>query len=169
MLKSCFAVLMIFSLCSTLSAKEAPLPTVAHVDLTQYLGKWYEIARYPFYFQKGCYRSTATYSLNKDGSIHVLNECFKGPTGKYKKAVAKAWAVDANSNSKLKVQFFWPFSADYWIIDLSPTYQYAVVSEPTRKHLWILARTPSLDKDTYQQILLRLQALGFDTSKLIGQ
>jgi apolipoprotein D and lipocalin family protein len=73
--------------------------------------------------------------------------------------------VDA-SNAKLEVQFFWPFKGNYWIVDLGPDYEYAVVGHPARKYLWILSRTPRMDEATYQAILGRLREQGYDLSRL---
>ena len=54
---------------------DKPLATVDQVDLQRYAGTWYEIARLPQWFQRGCYDSTATYSLNDDGTVKVVNRC----------------------------------------------------------------------------------------------
>jgi len=74
--------------------------------------------------------------------------------------------VDTTTNAKLKVWFFWPFKGNYWIIDLNPDYQWAVVGEPSRKYLWILSRTPTMDGAIYQEILERLTQKGYDPAKL---
>jgi apolipoprotein D and lipocalin family protein len=146
----------------------APLPVAQYVDLDKYAGKWYEIARMPAPFEKECYATTATYTVNKDGTVHVLNTCHKQSTqGRLKKATAKAYVVDPVSNAKLKVQFFWPFTGDYWILDIGDQYEYAVVGEPSRKYLWVLSRTPDLDKHILNGILEKAKAQGFNTSKLI--
>jgi apolipoprotein D and lipocalin family protein len=92
------------------------LEVVPYVDLERYIGKWYEIAHLPAKFQEGCSDTTATYTLDADGSISVLNECVKG--GKISQAKSKAKVIDKKSGAKLKVTFFWPLSGDYWIIDL---------------------------------------------------
>jgi apolipoprotein D and lipocalin family protein len=63
--------------------------------------------------------------------------------------------------------FLWPFSGDYWILDLDPDYKYAVVGEGKRKYLWILSRTPEIDPEIYSQILNRISVQGYDTAKLI--
>jgi apolipoprotein D and lipocalin family protein len=145
-----------------------PLKTVGFVDLNRYLGRWYEIARYHHRFQEGCVGSSATYSLRDDGKITVLNECYENSfSGKLRSAKGKAWVVDKKTNSRLKVSFFWPFSGDYWIIDLGTDYEYAVVGHPSRKYLWILSRTPEMDEEVYQSILARLQMQEYDTGKLI--
>ena len=148
--------------------KSEPLPVVPYVDLKRYTGTWYEIARYPHKFQEGCVESKATYSLRDDGKIAVLNECYDNTfSGKIRSAKAKAWVIDKKTNAKLKVSFFWPFSGDYWIIDLGKNYEYAVVGHPKRKYLWILSRTKTMEEKVYKAILSRLKDEQYDTSKLI--
>ncbi|MBI5102929.1 MAG: lipocalin family protein [Nitrospirae bacterium] len=146
-----------------------PLDTVSHVDLTRYMGVWYEIARYPNSFQKGCVGSRATYSLMDNGKVSVLNECYDGSfNGKLRSAKGKAWVVDKETNSKLKVSFFRPFAGDYWIIDIADDYSYVVIGHPHRKYLWILCRTKTMEHETYEGILKRLvEVHHYDTSKLI--
>jgi apolipoprotein D and lipocalin family protein len=147
--------------------RAAPLSTVTSVDLARYLGKWYEIASYPAWFQKGCTGSTADYSLLPDGRIRVVNRCFKGSLdGPLKRSSGKAEVVDKATHAKLKVWFFWPFKGDYWIIDLDPDYQWAVVGVPSRKYLWILSRTPTLDGAVYDGILRRVIEKGYDPTRL---
>ena len=105
---------------------DSPLTVVDVVDLNRYLGMWYEIASYPSWFQKGCTGSTAEYSLLSDGKIQVINRCHKDSLeGPLKVSKGKAEVVDTTTNAKLKVWFFWPFKGNYWIIDLSPDYQWA--------------------------------------------
>ena len=141
------------------------LSVVPHVELNKYLGKWYEIAHLPFKFEDGCSDITATYGLNKDGSISVLNECTKN--GKAKIAKGKAKTVDKNSGAKLKVTFFWPFYGDYWIIKLGDNYDYSVVGTPNRRYLWILSRNPQMDETLFSQIVEFAKSNGFSIEKLI--
>ncbi|UCG79438.1 MAG: lipocalin family protein [Nitrospirota bacterium] len=145
------------------------LEVVKHVDLDRYTGTWYEIARYPNSFQKDCYESRATYSLRDDGKISVLNECYKGSRqGKLRSAKGKAWVVDKETNARLKVSFFWPFSGDYWIIELEENYQYVVIGHPERKYLWILSRQKTMGDDLYNAILSRLGSVHkYDISRIM--
>jgi len=144
-----------------------PLTTVQQVDLHRYAGTWYEIARYPNRFQKKCDSdTTATYLLRDDGTVGVLNSCRKSD-GTMTSSKGTAKVVDQATNAKLKVTFFWPFSGDYWIIDLAPDYSYAVVGEPSRKYLWILSRTPQMDDTTYREITERIRFLGYDPTRLL--
>jgi apolipoprotein D and lipocalin family protein len=153
--------------CAATAKDNPPLTVVNSVDLERYLGKWYEIASYPAWFQKGCTGSTAEYSLLPDGKIQVINRCRKDSLdGPLKESKGKAEVVDTVTNAKLKVWFFWPFKGNYWIIDLNPDYQWAVVGEPSWKYLWILSRTPTLDEAVYQEISGRLPQKGYDPAKL---
>lgn len=145
-----------------------PLETVAHVDLARYLGTWYEIASFPQSFQRGCTATTATYSLRSDGDIDVLNRCRKGSIdGEEKTALGRARVVDRPTNAKLEVSFFRPFWGDYWIIGLHEDYSFAVVGHPGRDYLWILSRTPTMAEATYEAIVARVQAQGYETSRLV--
>jgi len=145
----------------------APLATVPAVDLNRYAGKWHEIAAFPQRFQKGCHCTTAEYQLHPEGYVEVFNACRKNkPTGKLKSIRGKAFAVPGSNNSKLQVQFFWPFLGDYWVLALAEDYSYAVVGAPDREYLWILSRTPVMAPGLYHQLLQEIANKGFDISRL---
>jgi apolipoprotein D and lipocalin family protein len=144
------------------------LKVVPFVDLSQYLGTWYEIARYPHSFQENCFASQANYTMLEDGIIRVVNRCWLGGfDGELNEAEGKAWIVDKTTNAKLKVQFFWPFSGDYWVIILDPEYQYAVVGHPSLEYLWILNRSQKMEPQLYKKLLQNIEQRGYDTTKLI--
>ena len=146
---------------------KSELGVVAAVDLSRYAGRWYEIARLPNRFEKKCVDSvTATYTLRSDGKVDVVNRCRKA-NGEYTTAKGKAKIVDKKTNAKLKVTFFWPFYGDYWILDLGPDYEYAVVGAPNRDYLWILSRTPQIDDQLYQRLLAKMATQGFETQRMI--
>lgn len=145
-----------------------PLQVVPYVDLGRYVGTWYEIARYPHSFQKGCVATTATYTLRSDGDIDVLNQCRLATLdGEMSSAAGKAKVTDRATNAKLKVTFFWPFYGDYWIIDLDEAYTFAVVGHPSRDYLWVLSRSPHMDDEVYRGILQRLEKQSYDTGRLM--
>ncbi len=158
--------IFIFAVGTVWAAK--PVEVAPSVDLARYAGKWYEIARLPNRFQRDCAGdTTATYTLRPDGKVTVLNECRRAD-GRWKSARGTARVADARGpNTKLKVTFFWPFSGNYWIIDLDPEYRWAVVGEPGRGYLWILSREPRLAPALYEQIVDRAKRQGFDTEKLL--
>ena len=150
-----------------LESRKDELEVVQSVDLTRYTGRWYEIARLPNSFQKKCAGAvTANYTKRADGKIEVVNQCRKA-SGEYTTAKGEAKIVDKKTNAKLKVTFFWPFYGDYWILDLGPNYEYAVVGEPDREYLWILSRSPRMDEALYQQLLQKMAEKGFNTEKMI--
>jgi apolipoprotein D and lipocalin family protein len=148
-----------------LRAQDKPLETVKNVDINRYLGKWYEIAAFPQYFQKGCSCTTAEYSIKENGTIQVKNDCIK--KGKSSGIIGKAFIADKKSNAKLDVQFFWPFKGKYWIIALAPDYSYAVVGHPNRKYLWILNRKPVMNDQTYNHLVALAANKGFDIRNLV--
>ncbi len=151
----------------------APLNTVPSVDVPRYTGTWYEIAKYPNWFQKKCVSSTsATYSLQADGQVQVLNRC-KTANGEWSEALGQARQIGRANSPRLQVRFapawlsFIPLVwGNYWIIDLDPQYQWVVVSEPSREYLWVLSRTPELSAATYQSLLDKLAANGFDLQRI---
>jgi len=144
-----------------------PLETVPRVDLHRYIGRWYEIARYPNSFERKCDRDvTAQYSIKRNGDIRVVNSCITSSSS-ITRSTGTAKIVDKSTNAKLKVTFFWPFYGKYWIIALGRDYDYAVVGEPSRKYLWILGRTPQMSDDLYQQLTAQLAEKAYDASKLV--
>lgn len=149
------------------SRNHRPLETVPAVDLIRYMGKWYEIAAFPLIFERGCYCTTAEYSLHPAGYVNVVNICNrKSPQGKKTQSVGKAFPVLGSNYSKLKVQFQWPFRGDYWIIALDEDYSHALVGTPDRQYLWILARSPFMAPTLYQNLVHLAQQKGFDTDHL---
>jgi apolipoprotein D and lipocalin family protein len=150
-----------------LANSHPPLETVSIVDVNRYLGRWYEIARYPNRFERKCARDvTAHYSIKANGEIRVVNSCIT-PAGSVTRSVGTAKIVDKSGHAKLKVTFFWPFYGNYWIIGLGPDYEYAVVGEPSRKFLWVLGRVPQMSDELYLRITSQLASKGYDASKLL--
>ena len=142
--------------------------TVKTLDLSRYLGKWYEIARFPHSFEKNLVGVTATYKLRDDGMIEVLNEGYKGTLdGKHSKAVGKAKIPNKKEPGKLKVSFFWFFYADYFVLELDQVnYQYAMIGSSSDKYFWILSRTPQMAPDVYNQLLQKARKRGYHLEKL---
>lgn len=164
-------VSMIFLL-SACGGEPEPLPVVDHVELQRYTGTWHEIARLPHWFQRGCYNSTATYSLNDDGTLKVVNRCQREDGASQAEGTARV--VEAATNAKLKVRFDNWFSnlfptiaeGNYWILHLSDDYDVAMIGEPERKYFWILARRPELPDERYNALVDKAQRLGFPVEEL---
>jgi apolipoprotein D and lipocalin family protein len=151
--------------CVGMPEKVAP---VAHFDLDKYLGRWYEIARLDHSFERGLTRVTADYSLREDGGVRVLNRGYDEKNNAWKEAEGKAYFVKEADQGYLKVSFFGPFYGAYVVFELDhKNYQYALVSGPDLSYLWILARTPQLEKEVLNRLKKKAAAAGFDTSRLI--
>jgi apolipoprotein D and lipocalin family protein len=154
----------------SLSTNSQPLQTVERVDLEKYMGRWYDIASYPATFQKGCRCTTADYELAPGKKyIRVVNRCIRFKNGRSKLSMihGKAFIVEGSNNSRLKVQFFWPFSGDYYIIGLADDYNWAIVGHPKRKYLWILCREAYMPTQTYNDILKIIREKGYDPNRLV--
>jgi apolipoprotein D and lipocalin family protein len=162
-LKSLLAAFFVTIGCSAGEPKTT-LTTVPNVDLQRYAGTWYELASYPQFFEKGCTNVKATYTAKK-GYVEVFNQSIK--KGKPNNIKGKAFVVGNSGNARLKVQFFWPFKGDYWIIDLAGDYSWALVSNPKRTTMWILSRTPKMDTALYNSLVAKLVEKGFEKEKIV--
>lgn len=146
-----------------------PLEAITSLDVARYMGTWYEVAKYPNWFQKRCIANTsATYATQQNGMLQVVNRCQK-EDGSMSEALGAAKQVGDASSPKLEVRFapawlsFLPFMwGNYWVIDLDPQYQLAAVSEPSRKYLWILSRSKTVEPTAYESLLQRLKQKGFN-------
>ena len=164
-------MLLLFS-CIRSHAQE-PVTPIASLNVARYMGTWYEIAKYPNFFQRKCASNTvAEYSTQPDGTVRVFNRCTQD-NGKVIDALGQARQIGNATSPKLEVRFapawlsFLPFVwGNYWVIDIDPEYQLVAVSEPKREYLWILSRTPEVDGKAYEGLLARLVKSGFDMGKL---
>lgn len=171
MKKTLFLVLLMSGLISATSY--ADQETVDQVDLTRYVGKWYEIASIPQTFTKQCVgNTTAEYTSLPSGEIQVINSCDKSD-GKRSVAEGRAKVVDTVTNAKLKVTFvkffdwIFRFGGDYWIIGLEDNYRYAIVGHPTKEYAWILSRDPAMSKEDLLSAYGILKSNGYDTCKIL--
>jgi apolipoprotein D and lipocalin family protein len=165
----------ILGLASPAPAQNGAVTTVERVDLDRYVGRWYEIARFPNRFQRRCMGDVqATYTRRSDGRIDVVNEC-RTENGGTDTARGIARVVDERTGAKLKVRFApawlswlpWVWG-DYWIIGLADDYSWATVASPDREYLWILSRTPRLDAEALAAARARAAANGFEIDRLVA-
>lgn len=133
----------------------------------RYLGKWYEIARFDFKFEKNMNQVTANYSKNPDGTIKVENRGYNYVKNEWKQSTGEARFVNSENEARLKVSFFKPFWAGYNVIELDPEYKYALVVGNNLDYMWILSREKTIPEAVKNQFLDKAKAIGYDTSKLI--
>ena len=159
-------VLLGLAACST-TPPEGVSP-VTPFDLTRYEGKWYEIARLDHSFERGMSDVNATYQLQEDGSVKVINRGYDTQRQAWKEAIGRALFIGDSSTGSLKVSFFGPFYGGYHVIALDQqNYRWSLVAGPDRDYLWILARDKTLPAEVREQLLSQARALGFATDKLI--
>ena len=176
------ATTLLFSVAAASAQSIAPVEPIASLDVARYLGTWYQVALYPNRFQSQCVsETTATYRERGDGAIEVRNRCRKA-NGEFDEAIGYAVPTGTLAEgtlrpAQLEVSFLpswlrwaqalghWGWGA-YWVIQLAPDYRYAVVSESSRKYLWVLSRTPALTDADEAAIRARLQQQGYDLAQL---
>jgi apolipoprotein D and lipocalin family protein len=148
---------------------QPPIQSVAMVDQSRWMGRWYQIARLPNRFQKGCTGAYTDFSLRDDGQINVINSCRNEKDGSLRQEKGHAWVIEPTSNARIKVSFFWPFRSEFWVIGLGKEYEYTVVASPNRKYLWIMSRTPTMSDDLYADIVKEIERQGFDINKILRE
>ena len=161
-----FAILTLALLGSCQSIPDGAT-AVKPFDVKAYVGKWYEIARLDFRFERNLTNTTANYSLNEDGTIKVLNRGYDYKKKEWKEATGKAKFAGLKDEARLKVSFFGPFYSGYNVIAIDQDYQYALVAGESLKYLWLLSRKTEMPEDVKANYLKKAQAIGYKTSDLI--
>lgn len=164
-----FLAILSFSACATsMSKTETPaLPTVNHVDLQRYVGRWYVIANIPPSVEKDAYNSVEEYRIDEDGNIPTVFTFRKGGfDGKLKTLESKGFVKNTQTNAEWGVRFIWPIKAEYLIAWLAEDYSQVIVARSKRDYVWIMARTPTISDRDYSALQGRVAAMGYDTSLL---
>ena len=158
--------LCVFQSCSSVGIPDG-VTAVQNFEKDKYLGKWYEIARFDFRFERNLDNTTAEYSVNPDGTIKVLNKGYNFKKQMWDSAEGKAKFVGSESEARLKVSFFGPFYAGYNVVDIDKDYQAALVYGSSTKYIWILSRTKTIDNATKNRLLEKAKKDGYDVSQFI--
>jgi len=148
--------------------------TIAHADVDRFMGRWYEIARMPNRRESNCVRDVvATYERRNASAIRIVNVC-RTADGELERVQGVARIRDGDSKAKLELRYaplalaWLPFLwDDWWILEAAPEYTYMMTGDPSRRSLWIYARTPALDEATYGTLIAHAAAQGYDTSRLV--
>lgn len=148
--------------------RSAPISVAENFDLKRYLGLWYEIARFPNRFEKGCVGVTAEYRMRDDGKVAVINSCKKGSLSAEAETIEGTATVQGPAKLRVNFVSWLPFAAgDYWVLYVDAGYQFAVVGEPKGNTGWILARNKSISNAQLNKGLEVLAANGYDTAQMV--
>jgi apolipoprotein D and lipocalin family protein len=166
-----FALLTLLStllLACASTSKLPPQPTVAHVDIPRFMGKWYVIASIPTSFEKNAHNATETYTWNEkeqriDVDFRFLKESFKGEE---KKIPQKGFIYNQQTKAEWRIQPFWPLKFAYLIVGLADDYSDTIIGVPDRGNVWIMARAPSIAPARYDALVAQVKAFGYDVTKL---
>ena len=168
-INSVYSLIILITMLGIYSCATIPknAKAVKPFDKEKYLGKWYEIARFDFKFERHLNNTTAEYSLNNNGSIRVNNKGYNTQKNEWKQAIGKAKFVGDEHTAMLKVSFFGPFYSGYNVLAIDDNYKYALVAGASLKYLWILSREPSIPEDIKTKYLTLAKKIGFETSNLL--
>lgn len=157
---------LLLGACSLLQKKPAPMPTVPHVDLQRYVGRWYVIANIPPWIERGAHNAVEEYRLDDDGNVPTVFTWRKGGfDGPLRRLHSKGFP-SASNPALWGVQFVWPIKAEYRIAWLAPDYSRVIVARSKRDYVWLMARTPTIPMDEFEQHRRRIADLGYDVSRL---
>jgi apolipoprotein D and lipocalin family protein len=160
-------VLLASLVISGCASNEPEMMTVDYVDIDRFMGSWYVIANIPTFVEKGAHNAVETYRLNDDGTIATTFTYRKdGFDGKLKEYNPKGFILDSETNARWGMRFVWPLKSDYRIVYLDDEYSVTVIARQKRDFVWIMARTPSIPDDKYQELAALVGDLGYDTSQL---
>jgi apolipoprotein D and lipocalin family protein len=137
------------------------------VDLERFMGPWYVIAAIPTFIETKSYNGVETYQLLPNGTVDTVFTfnigAFDGPKKRYN---PRGFVVDRIKNSTWKMQFIWPFKAEYLITYLNEDYTQTIIGRNKRDYVWIMARTPQIPDDDYDRLVNMLKDDGYDLKKL---
>lgn len=164
--KTIYLVLSALGISGCAGSELLPTRLAENVDIQRYMGSWYVIAQIPTFMEVGAHNAVETYSLAADGTIPTVFTCnkdgFNGP-----RKVIKSTAYTTDNSAVLKVQFWWPFKADYRIMYLTPDYSQVIVGRNQRDYVWIMARTPQIPTADLEKMKQIVAEEGYDMRKLI--
>ncbi len=149
------------------AGNQPPLATVDQVDLERFMGDWYVIANIPTFLEKGAHNAVESYELEPDGTIATTFVFRKdGFDGEEKVYRPKGFVTNTETNAVWGMRFVWPIKADYRIVFLREDYSLTVIGRNKRDFVWIMARTPTISDEDYQQMLELVESMGYDMSKV---
>lgn len=153
--------------CATSRSVKPTLPLATNVNLPRFMGDWFVIANIPTFLEKDAHDALESYELRPDGTIATTFRFRRGsPDGPLKVYHPTGLIHDPVTKAEWRMQFLWPFKAAYLILRVDDAHQLTVIGVPNRRYVWIMARTPTLPEEQYQEVVHFLESVGYDTSRL---
>ena len=158
-------VAMFISACNNQSV--SVIKPVSYVNLNQFMGDWYVIACIPTIIETESYNAVESYQLKEDGSINTIFVYRKsGFDGVEKRYNPRGYVIENTGNAVWDMQFIWPFKSEYIIAYLNKDYSSTIIARNARDYVWIMARTPLIDDNRYNELTKTVANLGYDVRKL---
>jgi apolipoprotein D and lipocalin family protein len=147
--------------------KTTPIKTHPNVDIKKFMGPWYVIAHIPTFIEKEAYNAVESYELDKNGNIQTTFTFNKGSLdGEVKKYHPVGYIIKGTENAEWKMQFIWPFKAQYKIAYIDPDYQYTIIARDKKDFVWLMARESKIDENNYKEFVKKIESIGYDISKI---
>jgi len=157
--------IMILQACS--HAYKSAVPRAKDVNLERFMGDWYVIAHIPVFLESGAHNAVESYAMNQDGSIATTYRFNNGAFDGELKVYNPVGYVSEKDNSEWRMQFIWPFKAEYIIAYLSKDYQHTIIARTARDYLWIMSRSPEISKQSYNELIQRSVDMGYSRSEIL--
>ena len=156
----------IMSLMTGCALNDAPLPTAENVNIDRFMGRWYVHGYTPIIVDKNAYNAIEHYRLDADKKIQTTYQFRDGGVDADMKTLTPVGWVNekVDSNAEWRMQFIWPFTADYIILHLNADYSETIIAHPSRKYAWIMLRSDTMSDADYDRLLSKLKAVGYDTN-----
>lgn len=158
-----FIILLAMSLLGGCASNESPLPTPEHVDLERFMGRWYVHGYTPILVDKEAHNAIEHYRLDDNEKIQTTYQFRDGGFGgELKTYTPVGWVHDESSNAEWRMQFLWPFRAEYIILHVDEDYRETIIAHPSRKYAWIMCRQPEVSESDYDRLMTKLEVVGYD-------
>ncbi len=145
--------------------QDVTIASSANFDASRYLGRWYEVARYPNPFQSDCAGAIAEYAASEiTGQITVRNICLDAD-GRPSGEITGTATDEGLGRLSVRLQGV-PVPAPYWVLWVDEGYRTAVVGAPNGRVGWILNRDPDIPPDRLAAAREVLDFNGYDLGPL---
>ena len=165
-MKFLLLIAMVLTMFGCSHTQKNPIPRAENVDIDRFMGRWYVIANIPTFIETEAHNAVETYTKNPDGTIDTVftfhDESFDGDFKRYN---PKGF-VSEEDNALWGMQFIWPIKAEFIIAHVDAAYQNTIIARTARDYLWIMARTPQVDEQTYQSLIELSENMGYDINKI---